>query len=202
MWRNPIPTRGAVMTRPSLTRRGFLTAAASAGAALTVPGFLRARGAVEKLNIAVIGTGGRGATNLRGVASENIVALCDVSAAAVEAAAVKYPNARKAADFRKVYDHANEFDAVVVSTCEHTHAFATLAALRLGKHVYCEKPLTHNIWEARVIREAAAKTKLATQMGTQNHATDNYRRVVELVQAGAVGPVREVHVWVSRAWGL
>src|SRR5262249_30209418 len=83
---------------------------------------------------------------------------------------------------------AKEFDAVVVSTCEHTHAVATLAALQLGKHVYCEKPLTHNIWEARVIREAAAKTKLATQMGTQNHATDNFRRVVELVQSGAAGP--------------
>ena len=108
---------------------------------------------------------------------------------------------RKFADFRKLFDHANEFDAVVVSTCEHTHAFATLPALQLGKHVYCEKPLTHNVWEARVIREAAAKAKVATQMGTQIHASDNYRRVVELIQAGAIGPVREVHVWVSRAWG-
>src|SRR5262249_39053704 len=109
---------------------------------------------------------------------------------------------RQEVDFRKLFDHSKEFDAVVVSTCEHTHAFATLAALRLGKHVYCEKPLTHNIYEARIIREAAAKTKVATQMGTQMHATDNYRRVVELIQTGAVGPVREVHVWVSRAWGL
>ncbi len=90
---------------------------------------------------------------------------------------------------------------MVVSTTEHTHAFATLPALQLGKHVYCEKPLTYNIWEARVIREAAAKTKVATQMGNQNHANDNYRRVVELIQTGAIGPVSEVHVWVSRAWG-
>ena len=95
----------------------------------------------------------------------------------------------------------NEFDAVVVSTTEHTHAFATLPALQLGKHVYCEKPLTHNVWEARVIREAAAAAKVATQMGTQIHAGDNYRRVVELIQTGAIGPVREVHVWVGRAWG-
>ncbi|MBW3597176.1 MAG: Gfo/Idh/MocA family oxidoreductase, partial [Planctomycetes bacterium] len=87
------------------------------------------------------------------------------------------------------------------SACEHTHAFATLPALQLGKHVYCEKPLTHNTWEARVIREAAAKANVATQMGTQIHAGDNYRRVVELIQTGAIGPVREVHVWVSRAWG-
>ena len=114
---------------------------------------------------------------------------------------MSYPQARRYRDFRKLYDHAREFDAVVVSTTEHTHAFATLPALQLGKHVYCEKPLTYNIWEARVIREAAAKAKVATQMGTQNHATDNYRRVVELIQTGAIGPVHEVHVWVGRAWG-
>jgi predicted dehydrogenase len=90
---------------------------------------------------------------------------------------------------------------VIVSTCEHTHAFATLAALQNGKHVYCEKPLTHSVWEARVIREAAAKAKVATQMGIQIHSMSNYRRVVELIQTGAIGPVREAHVWVSRAWG-
>src|SRR6516162_8813045 len=89
----------------------------------------------------------------------------------------------------------------MVSTCEHTHAFATLPALQLGKHVYCEKPLTHNVWEARLIREAAEKAKVATQMGTQIHAGDNYRRVVELIQTGAIGPISEVHVWVGRAWG-
>ena len=112
-----------------------------------------------------------------------------------------FPRRRRFDDFRKLYDHANEFDAVVVSTTEHTHAFATLPALQLGKHVYCEKPLTHNVWEARIIREAAAKAKVATQMGTQIHAGDNYRRVVELIQTGAIGPVREAHVWVGRAWG-
>jgi predicted dehydrogenase len=91
---------------------------------------------------------------------------------------------------------------VVVSCAEHTHAFATLPALQLGKHVYCEKPLSHSIWEARIITEAARRAKVATQMGTQIHATANYRRVVELVQSGAIGPVRETHVWVGRAWGL
>src|SRR5213078_4220653 len=120
---------------------------------------------------------------------------------AVERAGSQHPKARKFRDFRKAFDHAKEFDAVVVSTCEHTHAFATLPALQLKKHVYCEKPLTHGIWEARVIREAAARAKVATQMGTQIHAGDNYRRVVELIRAGAIGDVREVHVWVSRAWG-
>ena len=90
---------------------------------------------------------------------------------------------------------------MVVSTCEHTHAFATLPALQLGKHVYCEKPLTYNIEEARVIRMAARKAKVSTQMGIQMHASDNYRRVVELIHSGAIGKVREVHVWHSRAWG-
>ena len=120
---------------------------------------------------------------------------------ALDSAQKKFPQAKRFTDFRKLYEIEKEFDAVVVSTCEHTHAFATLPALKLRKHVYCEKPLTYNIWEARVIREAAAKAKVATQMGTQIHAGDNYRRVVELVQSGAIGPVREVHVWVGRAWG-
>src|SRR5205823_881158 len=151
----------------------------------------------------MIATGGRGGFNLKqaAIASENIVVLCDVYEPAVDKAAQMFPRARRYSDFRRVYDRAIDFDAVVVSTTEHTHAFATLPALQLGKHVYCEKPLTYNVWEARVIREAAAKTKVATQMGNQNHSNDNYRRVVELIQSGAIGPVREAHVWVSRAWG-
>lgn len=181
------------------SRRTFLLGSMlAAGAA---PAFVRAQGANEKLNIAIIGCGGRGRSNMGGVSSENIVALCDVHSESVAIAAEQHPNARKVADFRKLYDYADEFDAVVVSTCEHTHAFATLPALQMKKHVYCEKPLTHNIWESRVIREAANKAGVATQMGTQIHAGDNYRRVVELIQTGAIGQVSEVHVWVSRAWG-
>lgn len=182
----------------TISRRRFLAASA---AALSAPAFLRAQDAPNRLNIAVIGCGGRGASNLGSVSSENIVALCDVNQRAIDAAAAKFPKARQATDFRRLFDHHKEFDAVVVSTCEHTHAFATMQALRLGKHVYCEKPLTHGIWESRRIREAAAKAKVATQMGIQIHATDNYRRVVELVQGGVIGPVREAHVWTSRAWG-
>jgi predicted dehydrogenase len=183
-------------------RRQFLTqSAVAASSLLAAPAIVRGTNLNEKLNIAIIGCGGRGAANLAGVSGENIVALCDVNDAAVAAASQKHPNAKKFADFREVYEHARDFDAVVVSTCEHTHAFATLPALQLGKHVYCEKPLTHSVYEARVIREAAAKAKVATQMGTQIHAEDNYRRVVELVQSGAIGPIREAHVWVSRAWG-
>jgi predicted dehydrogenase len=189
--------------KPKLfTRRKFartvITATVAVGAA---PALLRGKNLNDKLNIAIIGAGGRGAGNLHEVASENIVALCDVNARNLDAAAAKHPQARKYADFRKLFDRARDFDAVVVSTCEHTHAFATMLALRHRKHVYCEKPLTHNIWEARRIREAAAKAKVATQMGIQIHATDNYRQVVELIQSGAIGPVHEAHVWVSRAWG-
>ena len=186
----------------SVSRRRFLGVSTAVGAAIIgAPAVLRGQNLNEKLNIAIIGTGGRGGGNMNSVSSENIVALCDVHAASLAGAAEKHPKARKVSDFRKLYDHADEFDAVVVSTCEHTHAFATLPALQLGKHVYCEKPLTHNVWEARIIREAAAKANVATQMGTQIHAGDNYRRVVELIQTGVIGTVSEAHVWVSRAWG-
>jgi predicted dehydrogenase len=185
----------------ALTRRNFLGAAAASALVLHAPAILRARNLNERLNIAVIGVGGRGGGNMREVESQNIVALCDVNEANLGVAKERHPRARAEIDFRRLYDHAAEFDAVVVSTCEHTHAFATLPALQLKKHVYCEKPLTHSVYEARVIREAAAKAKVATQMGTQIHAGENYRRVVELIKTGAIGPVREVHVWVSRAWG-
>jgi len=186
----------------ALSRRTFIRRSAGATASvLAAPAILSAEAPNNQLNIAIIGCGGRGASNLADVSTENIVALCDVNEAVLNAAAAKHPKARKYVDFRKLYDEANDIDAVVVSCAEHTHALATLPALKLRKHVYCEKPLTHNIWEARVITEAAAKAKVATQMGTQIHASSNYRRVVELIQAGSIGPVTEVHVWVGRAWG-
>lgn len=183
-------------------RRQFLRTAAAGVAAFGAPAIVRGRNLNEKLNVAVVGSGGRGGGNLGAVAGENIVALCDVYLPNLERAAMNHPQARKFQDFRRLFDHADEFDAVVVSTCEHTHVYPTLAALRLKKHVYCEKPLTHNVWEARVVRLAAAQAKVATQMGTQIHAGDNYRRVVELIKTKAIGNVTEVHVWVSRAWGV
>ena len=199
---SPSP-RSARSGSNSLTRRRFLkTAAVATASTFAAPAFLRARGVLEKLNVAVIGAGGRGGSNLAAVAgTENIVMLCDVNEGNLGRAAAAHPKARTVVDYRKVFDRPSEIDAVIVSTCEHTHAFATLAALQNGKHVYCEKPLTHSVWEARVIREAAAKVKVATQMGIQIHSLNNYRRVVELIQTGAIGPVREAHVWVSRAWG-
>jgi predicted dehydrogenase len=186
-----------------IPRRRFLTTTGLSAATVIAgfPALLRARSANDKLNLAIIGCGGRGAANLAEVSGENVVALCDVNERNLAAAAAKYPRARKHIDFRRLYDDAADIDAVVVSCAEHTHAFATLPALKLGKHVYCEKPLTHSVWEARVITEAARQAKVATQMGTQIHAGSNFRRVVELVQTGGIGPVTEAHVWVGRAWG-
>ena len=194
------------LTTGSVSRRRFLYYTSLATVALTSPALLakpKLKSPGSKLNIAIIGSGGRGAANTKSVSTENIVALCDVHEENLNAAAKNYPNAKKFVDFRKLFDEAaNDFDAVVVSTTEHTHAFATMRAIKLGKHIYCEKPLTHSIWEARTITEAARNAKgLVTQMGIQIHAGNNYRHVVELVQSGAIGKVSEVHVWVSRAWG-
>ena len=189
------------MTR--LSRRSFTRSCfAATGAVLGMPALVRGQNLNNKLNVAIIGVGGRGGASLGAAArSENVTVLCDVNEGPVNAAAQKHPQARREKDLRRVFDHASEFDAVTVATCEHTHAFATVLALQHGKHVYCEKPLTWNIHEARVVRELAARTRVATQMGIQIHAGDNYRRVVELIHAGAIGPVREAHVWVGRTWG-
>jgi predicted dehydrogenase len=152
----------------------------------------------EKLNIAIIGAANRGAANTDGVRAENIVALCDVDERHLGQAGGRFPKAARFNDFRKMLDEVKEIEAVVVSTADHCHAPASIRAMRLGKHVYSEKPLGHTVQEARWMRETYRKAKVATQMGTQIHATDNYRRVVELVQAGAIGPVREAHVWCDR----
>ena len=148
------------MNSRTFNRRQFLTTILATSIA---PAFVRAQ-AGKKLNVAIIGCGGRGAGNLAEIAGagENIVALCDVNANNLAAAAKKYPEAKTFADFRKLYDELKDFDAVAVSTAEHTHALATLPALRMKKHVYCEKPLTHNVWECRKIREAAKAAGDAT----------------------------------------
>jgi len=164
-----------------------------------VPGF--AESPNEKLNIAAIGVRGRGAANIAGVESENIVALCDVDANNLNEAAKSFPNAKLYRDFRRMFDEmAKEIDAVVVSTPDHTHAPAAAAAMKLGKDCYCEKPLTHCVYETRYLTDLAVRNKLVTQLGTQIHAGDNYRRVVELVKAGVIGPIREVHVWSAASY--
>ncbi|MGZ8920678.1 MAG: Gfo/Idh/MocA family protein [Limisphaerales bacterium] len=184
-----------------ITRRQFLqSTSVLATSSFFIPRLSGAESANEKLNIAIIGVANQGEYNLNNVASQNIVALCDVDENFLAKAAEKFPQAKKFSDFRRVIDEKN-IDAIVVATPDHTHAVATMAALKSGRHVYCEKPLTHTVSECRAIREAAKRSRKATQMGTQIHAGDNYRRVVELIQKKAIGTVQEVHVWVAGGYG-
>jgi predicted dehydrogenase len=184
----------------TISRRTFLKTSLLTTAGFWVgtrAGLARGFPANERLNLGVVGTINRAGANLNAVRSENIVALCDVDDGLLAAARARFPQAKTYADFRQMLDQQN-VDAVVISTADHTHAVATMAALKSGRPVYCEKPLAHDVFEVRAVTEAAAKCKLATQMGTQIHATGNYRRVVELIEAGAIGPVSEVHVWCGR----
>ena len=183
-----------------MNRRTFVRVVAAAGAGWTILSesrSARAYHANEKLNIAIIGAGGRGAANLQSVRSERIVALCDVDQRRAAGSFKNYPRVPKFRDYRKLLDKMEQqIDAVVVSTPNHVHAPASVTAMRMGKHVYCEKPLSHSVHEARVAARVARQNKLATQMGTQIHATDNYRRIVELIRAGAIGRVSACHCYL------
>jgi predicted dehydrogenase len=188
--------------KETVNRRTFLKHSAVLGAGITIlkSGILKAGNSPNgKLNIAAIGVGGRGGDDLDEVKGENIVALCDVNEKNLAAAAKKFPQAKTYADWRKCLDQ-KDIDAVVCATTDHTHAFVNVWAMNRGKHVYCEKPLANSVQEARLVRETYLKSKgkLATQMGTQIHASDNYRRMVELIRRGAIGAVDKVHVWCSR----
>ncbi|QDS93051.1 Inositol 2-dehydrogenase [Roseimaritima multifibrata] len=194
------------MPQPNLlNRRQALLAGGVAATAVVGSRALQAA-ANDRLRVAFIGVGGRGGSNLAAITSSgqvDVVAVCDVDSRATDRMAERHPKAQRFQDFRKLYDAVgNQIDAAVVSTTEHTHAYATMPALLLGKHVYCEKPLAYNVAETRRVTEAAAEAGVVTQMGTQIHAGNNYHRVVELIQSGAIGDVSEAHVWVSRAWGL
>jgi predicted dehydrogenase len=185
-----------------LNRRDFLRNAAFGGAGLVILSnsrLVRGTQANEKLNVACIGVGGRGAADVNGVgATENIFALCDVDEKHAAQTFEKYPQAERYKDFRRMLDKIqNKIDAVVVGTPDHIHAVASMTAMKLGKHCYCEKPLTRSVYEARQVANLAREKNLVTQIGTQIHAGNNYRRVVELVQTGAVGKIREVHVWLG-----
>jgi predicted dehydrogenase len=153
----------------------------------------------EKLNIAGIGVGGRGANNVDACHMENIVALCDVDQNHAGKTFERYPQAGKYRDFRKMLEKEEKnIDAVTVSTPDHVHAAASMMAMKMGKHVYCEKPLTHSIYEARVLTEAARKYKVATQMGNGGRSGEGVRLICEWIWSGAIGLVREVHVWTNR----
>ena len=196
-------------TGPALDRRTFLRTATGAAAAFTIlPG--RMRGGVrqlsanEKLNIAGIGVGAQGASNLANLPGENIVALCDVDHAYAARTIAKYPDAKLYVDYREMLEKQKDIDAVVIATPDHTHAVIALAAMQAGKHVYCQKPLCHDLYEARTLTQAARESKVCTQMGIQGHSTEGPRLITEWIADGAIGEVREVDAWCSLAyypWG-
>lgn len=187
------------MTARSISRRDFVKSSALAAAALTLPPAHRAA-ARDKLRIAVVGTANQAGWNISQIAGEDIVALCDVDSNYLDKAAEKHPSAKKFRDFREMIASSLDFDAVLVATPDHIHAPAAALALRQGKHVYCEKPLAHCVEEVRTLSTLAGGKKRATQMGIQIHAGGNYRRVVELIRSGAIGAIREAHVWCGKGW--
>ncbi|MBN2265485.1 MAG: Gfo/Idh/MocA family oxidoreductase [Candidatus Aminicenantes bacterium] len=210
-----------------MTRRRFIGSGAAASLSCLVPGRARdgiGRGAAllrdrpstprpmapraqapsDRLNIAGIGVGGMGAANLRQLESENIVALCDVDLDYAAGTIERYPAAEVFTDYRVMLEKRRDIDAVVIATPDHTHAVITTAAMQAGKHVYTQKPLTHDVWEARRLTEAARASKVTTQMGIQGHSGEGIRLVVEWIRAGLIGEVREVDAWCDLSyypWG-
>ena len=184
------------------SRRDFLKTSALAGAGFWVSGsaaplYSAPKSANEKLNIGCIGCGGKGRSDVRGVSSENIVALCEVDEKRGAKTLAQHPKANKYHDFRKMLE-TEKLDAVTVSTPDHTHAPAAMMAMRMGLHVFVQKPLTYSVYEARLMRDTAREYKVATQMGNQGTSGRGLREGVEVIQSGAIGPVREVHVWTNR----
>lgn len=182
-------------------RRRFLGTSASGLASLVILRDSRsacAYSANEKLDVALVGVSGRGQWFVETVPriGENVVALCDANEKRAAAAFARFPHVPKYQDFRKMLaKQAKQIDAVFVATPDHTHAVISAAAMRSGKHVYCEKPLTHDVREARALREIARQQRVVTQMGNQGTATEAFRRAVELIQGGALGRIKEIHVW-------
>jgi len=206
-------------TRPIDRRRflqGSLAGAAWLASGAAAPGLVgaveqsvasqpRKVSANDKLNIACVGVGGRGADDINGLmetGAVNIVALCDCDSRRAADTYEKFPDARRFRDWRKMFDELKDYDAVMCATPDHNHAIVSVHAMQLGKHVYCEKPLAHSIWEARRMAQVAAEKGVATQMGTQGHAYEGTRRAVEIVRSGAIGEVKELHCWTDRPAGM
>ncbi len=190
-----------------LNRRQFLATTAAVSAFTLVPRHVLGAGQTppgEKLNIAGIGIGGMGAANLDNLKSQNIVALCDVDPNYAANTFKAFPHARAWTDYREMLDKQKDIEAVVIATPDHTHAVIAMAALKAGKHVYCQKPLTHHIYESRALAEAARACKLATQMGNQGHSGEGIRLICEWIWDGAIGEIREVDAWCDLSyypWG-
>jgi predicted dehydrogenase len=192
------------MARRITRRQALATGAASLGYFLSAPSFSAARvqGSNEKLRVAGIGVGGKGSSDIDQAGGlMEVVALCDIAEGQLAPKAKKWPQAQTFTDFRKLFDDSSllkNIDAFTVSTADHTHALASLLAIRNKKHVYCQKPLTHDVYEAHLMRVEAKKHGVCTQMGNQGTAANGLRKAVELVRAGELGTVKEVHVWTNR----
>jgi len=192
------------MTRRDFFRRtAFTTLGIGIAGGFPAPVFCQNLNASSKLNLAHVGVAGmQGAFHIGGTETENRVAICDVDTSLLDKAAEIMPDAKKYQDFRVMFDEmGDKIDGVIITTPDHTHAVAAVAAMKKGINCYVEKPLAHDPYQIRLMQKLAKEKNLVTQMGTQIHALDNYRRVVELVQAGAVGRIKEVHVWVGVVWG-
>jgi predicted dehydrogenase len=184
----------------NISRREFMGGATAAMAFTIIPSHVLAQPPSEKLNVASIGAGGMGAGNTRAAAAAgaNIVALCDVDWAKAEESFKRFPKAKKYKDFRKMLDNEKSIEAVIVATPDHFHTVAAMAAMRRGKHVYVQKPLTRLVSEARALTEAARKYKVVSQMGNQGHSGNGVRDICEWIWAGVIGEVKEVHAWTNR----
>lgn len=188
------------------TRRKFLQGATAASVGYWIGGRstwadeLALKSPNERINIASIGIGGKGDGDSDQAAKYgNLIAICDIDEHRLAQKGAKYPRAERYTDFRDMLDEMGpQIDAVTVSTPDHTHAVATMMAIRMGKHVYTQKPMTHDVWEARQLRLAAARHQVSTQMGNQGTSSDRFREGVEVIQAGLIGTVREFHVWTDR----
>jgi predicted dehydrogenase len=192
------------MLKSNKTRRDFLkeTALLSAGISILPGHVISGQGKKtpgDKLNILGVGIGGKGFVNLRAMATENIVGLCDVDFKYAERCFRQFPAAKRYWDWRKMFDEMeSSFDAVMISTADHTHAIIAAVALTMGKHVYCQKPLTHSVYESRLLTKLAAKYKAATQMGNQGNSGDGVRQLCEWIWNNEIGEIREVHAWTDR----
>ena len=189
------------MVEQTFNRRDFIKAAAGVAAFSIVPSHVLGQNGQtppnEKLNIAGIGVGGMGHGDLQNFVGENIVALCDVDHNYAAAAFGEHPQAKRYTDYREMLDKQKDIDAVFIATPDHTHAVIAAAAMRAGKHVYCQKPLTHDVYEARTLAKIARETKVCTQMGIQMHATEGIRLAREWIEAGVIGDVHEVAAWCT-----
>ncbi|MBM4102600.1 MAG: Gfo/Idh/MocA family oxidoreductase [Planctomycetes bacterium] len=186
----------------TLSRRSLIKQTAAVGLFTFVPksvlGDPNQPSANDKLNIACVGIGGKGHSDTLSVSSQNIAALCDVDDRYAARTFEMFPQAKRYRDFRHMLDKQNDIDAVVIATPDHTHALIALTAMKMGKHVYCQKPLTHTVEETRLMRKVAAEMKVATQMGNQGQASEQTRLIQEFISDGAIGPVRQVHIWTDR----